>query len=204
MNRQWDRADLPAVPNWRRIAHVGIGLLALSAGAGELYGWPRLVALHGADVAWLLLPAALLQLPLLIECQRLAILGGESLIPLLARRSRVASAALFLSFVFAFSWLGGWIGGSAYGFSLLTGFPSASPKIATIVWSVILASIFLLPLLLGRETVFRYVHRLLAAFAALTFTLCLIVVVLEPSVFSKIPAFLSACVSPKATERGSP
>lgn len=192
---QWEKAPAPAVPPWRSAAHVGIGLLALSAGAGELYAWPRLVAIHGSTVAWLLLPAALLQLPILIECQRLAILSGESLIPLLARRSRVLAATVFSMFIFAFLWLGGWIGGSAYGFRLLTGFPDWSPRAATLFWASILAVVFLLPVLLGREAVFRYMHRLLTGFAVLTFALCALVIILEPAVLSKLPAFVRACFS---------
>jgi Mn2+/Fe2+ NRAMP family transporter len=131
----------------------------------------------------------------LIECQRLAILSGESLIPLLARQSRVFASIVFLLFIFSFLWLGGWIGGSAYGFRLLTGFPDWSPRAATLFWAAILVIVFLLPVVLGREAVFRYMHRLLTGFAVLTFALCALVVVLEPAILSKAPAFIRACFS---------
>lgn len=191
------QVPFPTAPSWRRATHVAIGLLALSAGAGELYAWPRLHALRGLDVAWLLIPAALIQLPLLVECQRVAVLTGESFLVALARRSRALAIITLVLVWVSFFWLGGWIAGSADALRLLLGFPQWGDTYGTLFWSAVLMTAFLLPLYIGRFPLHQYVHRLLTWFTILTFLLCAIVVILEPALWPNLPGFLSSMVAPR-------
>lgn len=190
-------APVPPAPSWRRLPHVGITLLALSAGAGELYAWPRLHALAGLDVAWLLIPAALIQLPLLVECQRVAITTGQSFLVALGRASRLLAAITLGLVLFSFLWLGGWIAGSAYGFSLLFGFPGISQTTDTLLWSLFLMAAFLFPFALGKQTIHTYVHRMLMAFALITFVGCLLVILLDTQHWSRLPEFVGAMFLPR-------
>jgi len=101
---------------------------------------------------------------------------------------------LFAGFLFAFLWLGGWIGGSAYGLVLLTGIPNWSQRAATLTWAVPLMMLFAIPLLLRRLNVFAYLHRVLTVFAVLTFALCCLVVFSQPAVRGQIGSFFASSV----------
>lgn len=187
---------MPAPPRWSRVPHVGISLLALSAGAGELYAWPRIHALAGLQVAWLLIPAAIIQIPILVECQRVAITTGQSFIAAIATsKRRLALLTLILVWV-SFFWLGGWISGSAYGFWLLLKTPHFSVGANTLIWSLILMAVSLAPFLLGRSSIQRYLHRILSGFAVLTFVMCLLVLILDTAGRGSLPRFARAMVEP--------
>ena len=194
---------IPKAPKWIKMPHVGITLLALSAGAGELYAWPRLHALYGLDIAWLLIPAALIQLPLLVECQRIAITTGESFLVALSRISKVLASIVFGLVLVSFFWIGGWIAGSAYAVSQLFKFPKGNSTFITLFWSILLMAIFIMPLVLGRFPLKNYLHRILIAFAVITFFLCMVVVILDYEHWHLIKDFLKSMFVPQSWPFGN-
>lgn len=174
---------------------IALGLLALSAGSGELYGWPRLASLEGSRVFWLLIPCTLLQIPVLAECQRVALLTGRSLFAPLAEFSRVGSWLGAILMLVSFFWLGGWLSGSAAMIAILLGVPSQQLPFATNVLSVVLAIGLGWPLWTKRF-VARYVSFVLKLFSLATFLAAFLALWLIPNKAQTLTQYLGEMFTP--------
>ncbi len=70
--------ELPDPPHWRKAIGVGIVVMGLAIGTGELILWPSLVVNHGLSVLWMALVGILIQFVINHEVARLALATGES------------------------------------------------------------------------------------------------------------------------------
>jgi Mn2+/Fe2+ NRAMP family transporter len=57
----------------------GVVFMALAQGSGELIFWPDPIAKYGLSFLFLLIPACLLQIPVIYEIGRYTLLTGESI-----------------------------------------------------------------------------------------------------------------------------
>lgn len=96
--------SLPPFPGM--IAAVGLGVVyvALAQGSGELIWWPDIIAEYGSN--FLLLPACLLQFPIIHEIGGYALLASESIFQEFIRLSRVFALLLGVLMTLSFLWYG--------------------------------------------------------------------------------------------------
>src|SRR5687767_15991371 len=74
-------APLPPLPGLWRGLGPGVIFMALAQGSGELIFWPYTIAKYGLSFLFLLLPACLLQFPVIYEIGRYTVLTGECVFP---------------------------------------------------------------------------------------------------------------------------
>ena len=69
---------LPAPPSWKKAFGVGVVVMGLAIGTGELIMWPYLVTKYGLDILWGALMGILLQYFINKEVARTLLYSGES------------------------------------------------------------------------------------------------------------------------------
>lgn len=80
-----EERDLPEPPHWRRAVGVGIVVVGMAMGTGELILWPHLVARYGLDILWLALIGITIQYFINQEVARHTLATGESFFTASAR-----------------------------------------------------------------------------------------------------------------------
>lgn len=74
----YEERELPQPPHWRKAIGVGVVVMGLAIGTGELVLWPHLVTKHGLDILWAALLGISFQYFINQEVARHAIATGES------------------------------------------------------------------------------------------------------------------------------
>ena len=77
--------ELPLPPHWSKAVGVGIIVMGMAMGTGELIMWPHLVVKHGLGILWLALVGITLQYFINQEVARTTIATGDSFFSLSAR-----------------------------------------------------------------------------------------------------------------------
>jgi len=72
-----EKRDLPTPPHWRKALGVGVVVVGLAMGTGELILWPHLVVKHGLGLLWLALLGISAQYFINQEVSRQALATGE-------------------------------------------------------------------------------------------------------------------------------
>ena len=75
----YKKAPLPPLPGMLQALGPGVIFMALAQGSGELIFWPYTIAKYGLAFLFLLLPACLLQFPIIFEIGRYTLVTGESI-----------------------------------------------------------------------------------------------------------------------------
>lgn len=76
---------LPPAPHWSRAAGVGVIIMGMAMGTGELIIWPHLITKHGLGILWLALVGITLQYFINQEVIRHTLATGESFFTVTAR-----------------------------------------------------------------------------------------------------------------------
>ena len=126
-----EKRELPAPPSWKKAIGVGVVVMGLAIGTGELILWPHLITKHGLGLLWLALLGITFQYFLNQEVARHSVATGEGFFTTSARIIRWSSFFWLFSAVLLYIWPG-WassIGttltellgfGNHYGWSLVT------------------------------------------------------------------------------------
>ena len=80
--------------------------MGLAQGSGELIWWPYIIAKYGLTFLFLLIPACLIQLPVIYEIGRYTLLTGESVFQGFIRLNRWLALLLWLLMTLSFLWFG--------------------------------------------------------------------------------------------------
>ena len=80
--------------------------MALAQGSGELIFWPYTIAKYGLAFLFLLLPACLLQFPIIYEIGRYTVVTGESIFQGFIRLNRCFAFCLWILMTLSFLWFG--------------------------------------------------------------------------------------------------
>ena len=80
-----EKRDLPAPPHWKKALGVGIVVMGLAIGTGELILWPHLVAKFGLGLLWLAFLGISFQYFINQEVARHALATGEGFFTASAR-----------------------------------------------------------------------------------------------------------------------
>ncbi|MDO8574579.1 MAG: Nramp family divalent metal transporter, partial [bacterium] len=126
-----EKRELPAPPSWKKAIGVGVVVMGLAIGTGELILWPHLITKHGLGLLWLALLGITFQYFLNQEVARHSVATGEGFFTTSARIIRWSSFFWLFSAILLYIWPG-WassIGttltellgfGTHYGWSLAT------------------------------------------------------------------------------------
>lgn len=118
-----EKKDLPDVPPLGKFIGVGIVVMGLAMGTGELILWPHLITKYGLHLLWLALLGITFQYFINQEVARYSLATGESFFTSTARLSKWFAPFWFFAGILLYMWPG-WA--SAIGTTLreLTGFGS--------------------------------------------------------------------------------
>ncbi len=113
--------SLPVAPSWKKALGVGVVIMGLAMGTGELVLWPHLSVKHGLGLLWLALLGLLAQVVINHEVARGEVATGESFFTQSARALKYSPLFWFPAALVLYIWPG-WA--SALGTILqnLTGF----------------------------------------------------------------------------------
>ncbi len=190
------QAAMPGFPGWAKALGPGIVFMALAQGSGELIWWPYLVAKYGLGFLFLLIPACLLQFPLIYEIGRYTLLTGESIWQGLLRRSRPFAIFLWILMAISFLWFGAFASAGGTALAALTHFPqSLSPRGQSLFWAYATIALYFFALLFS-PIIYRAIERFMMV-VAVTTVLGLVISSLHATVFSVMPEFVSGLFIPQ-------
>lgn len=135
--------ELPPPPHWSKALGVGIVLMGLAIGTGELILWPYLVTKHGLDILWAALLGITAQYFLNQEIARHAIATGESFFTSSSRLFRWFAPFWLLSAVILYIWPG-WAGAIGTTLRELTGIGTY------LIWAWVSLGLILILTFLGK------------------------------------------------------
>lgn len=101
-----EKRDLPAPPHWSKAIGVGIVVIGLAMGTGELILWPHLITKHGLSLLWLALLGITFQYFLNQEVARHAIATGEGFFTTSARVLSWTPLVWFPAVIILYIWPG--------------------------------------------------------------------------------------------------
>ncbi len=112
--------ELPEPPNWRKALGVGLVIMGLAMGTGELILWPHLVTKYGLNILWASLLGITFQYFINQEVARHALATGESFFTSSSRVFKWFAPFWLLSAVLLYVWPG-WAGAIGTTLRELTG-----------------------------------------------------------------------------------
>lgn len=189
-------APLPPLPGFWRALGPGVIFMALAQGSGELIFWPYIIAKYGLAFLFLLLPACLLQFPIIYEIGRYTLLTGESIFQGFIRLNRYFAFGLWILMTLSFLWFGAFAAAGGTSLAALTDLPAGwSRQQQTLFWAYVSMAIFLAAILLS-----KVVYRLIETFmwCVALFTLVgLIWASANAEVVGVFPTFVKGLVIPE-------
>lgn len=192
----YKKAPLPPLPNLLGALGPGVIFMALAQGSGELIFWPYTIAKYGLAFLFLLLPACLLQFPIIYEIGRYTLLTGESIFQGFIRLNRYFAFFLWVLMTLSFLWFGAFAAAGGTSLAALTDLPAGwSRQHQTLFWGYLSMAVFLIAILLS-----KVVYRLIEVFmwgVALFTLLGLIWASANTQVLSALPAFLQGLIIPQ-------
>ena len=111
------------MPGMLRALGPGVVFMALAQGSGELIFWPYTIAKYGLTFLFLLIPACLLQFPVIYEIGRYTLLTGESIFQGFIRLNRKFAFFLWILMTLSFLWFGAFAAAGGTSIAALTEFP---------------------------------------------------------------------------------
>jgi len=103
---QLEKRDLPPPPNWKKAIGVGVIVMGLAMGTGELILWPHLVTKFGPGLLWLALIGITCQYFINQEVARHEIATGEGFFTSSARVFKWSAPFWLVSAVLLYIWPG--------------------------------------------------------------------------------------------------
>jgi Mn2+/Fe2+ NRAMP family transporter len=190
------KAPLPPLPGLLTALGPGVIFMALAQGSGELIFWPYTIAKYGLTFLFLLLPACLLQFPIIYEIGRYTLLTGESIFQGFIRLNRSLALLLWLLMTLSFLWFGAFAAAGGTSLAALTDLPSGwSRREQTLFWAYLSMALFLAAILLS-----KVIYRLIETFmwCVALFTLVgLLWASANPEALNALPSFLRGLVFPQ-------
>ena len=187
---------LPPLPGIFRALGPGVIFMALAQGSGELIFWPYTIAKYGLTFLFLLLPACLLQFPIIYEIGRYTLWTGESIFQGFIRLNRFFAFLLWILMALSFLWFGAFAAAGGTSLAALTGFPADwSRQQQTLFWGYLSMALFLIAILAS-----KVIYRLIEFFmwAVALFTLVgLLWASANAEVMQAAPAFMRALIFPQ-------
>src|SRR6185436_862448 len=184
------------MPGLLRTLGPGVVFMALAQGSGELIFWPYTIAKYGLTFLFLLIPACLLQFPVIYEIGRYTLLTGESIFQGFIRLNRYFAFFLWILMTLSFLWFGAFAAAGGTSLAALTDLPAGwSRPQQTLFWGYLSMAIFLIAILLS-----KVIYRLIEVFmwgVALFTLLGLLWASANAEVLGALPAFTRGLIIPE-------
>jgi hypothetical protein len=191
-------APLPPLISLLAALGPGVIFMAVAQGSGELIWWPYIIAKYGLTFLFLLLPACLLQFPVIYEIGRYTLFTGESIFQGFIRLNRFFALALWILMTLSFLWFGAFAAAGGTSLAALSNFPAGwSPKGQTLLWGYCSMAFFLVAVLLSK-VIYRFVETFMWGVAAVT-VVGLLWASLNKEALQALPAFLQGLLIPPST-----
>ncbi|HEX2226571.1 MAG TPA: Nramp family divalent metal transporter [Candidatus Binatia bacterium] len=188
-------APLPPLISLLGALGPGVIFMALAQGSGELIWWPYIIAKYGLTFLFLLLPACLLQFPIIFEIGRYTVFTGESIFQGFIRLNRFFALGLWLLMTLSFLWFGAFATAGGTSLAALSDFPSGwSSRAQTLFWGYCSMSVFLVGILLSR-VIYRFIETFMWAVALVT-VVGLLWASANPTALQALPEFLKGLIFP--------
>jgi hypothetical protein len=191
----YKKAPLPPLPSLLCALGPGVVFMALAQGSGELIFWPYTIAKYGLTFLFLLVPACLLQFPVIYEIGRYTMLTGESIFQGFIRLNRHFAFFLWILMTLSFLWFGAFAAAGGTSLAALTDLPAGwTRQEQTLFWAYASMALFLVAILLS-----RVIYRLIEVFmwGVALFTLAgLLWASANAEVLHALPSFLNGLVVP--------
>lgn len=101
-----ENRELPNPPSWRQAIGVGVVVMGMAMGTGELIMWPHLIVKHGLNVLWLALVGITCQYVINQEVSRHSLATGEGFFTSSARVWRWFAPFWLVSALLLYIWPG--------------------------------------------------------------------------------------------------
>ncbi len=178
---------MPDFPGFSKVIGPGIVWLALAQGSGELIWWPYLTAKYGTALLFLLIPSALIQMPLTYNIGKYSMMTGESIWRGFMKVSRKFTALLWIVMNISFFWFGSFVvaGGTALSELLPLGI---GKKAESIIWGYALIITMFMMLMFSKKT-YEIIEKFMWFVAVGTF-IGLIISCVHPDVIKMVPEFI--------------
>lgn len=99
-----EERELPKPPHWGKAVGVGVVVVGMAMGTGELILWPHLVSRYGLDMLWFALLGITMQFFINHEVARHAIATGESFFTASARALKYSPLFWLLAAIVLYVW----------------------------------------------------------------------------------------------------
>jgi hypothetical protein len=193
---QFKKSPLPPLPNMAAALGPGVIFMALAQGSGELIWWPYIIAKYGLSFVFLLLPACLLQFPIIYEIGRYTVLTGESIFQGFIRLNRVFALILWILMTLSFLWFGAFAAAGGTSLAALTNLPAGwTPRGQTLFWGYLSMFVFLSAILLSK-VIYRLVETFMWSVAIVTLV-GLFWASVNAEAVSALPAFVRGLFIPE-------
>ena len=170
--------------------------MGLAQGSGELIWWPYMIAKYGLTFLFLLIPACLIQFPLIYEIGRYTLLTGESIFQGFIRLNRGFALFLWILMTLSFLWFGAFAAAGGTSLAALTQFPAGwSQRGQTLFWAYLSILFFLLAILLSK-VIYKLIECLMWAVALVTL-IGLAAACAHPTVLQALPSFVAGLLTPQ-------
>ena len=184
------------MPGLLRALGPGVVFMALAQGSGELIFWPYTIAKYGLTFLFLLIPACLLQFPVIYEIGRYTLLTGESIFQGFIRLNRHFAAFLWILMTLSFLWFGAFAAAGGTSIAALTDFPAGwSRREQALFWAYATMALFLVAILLSK-VIYQLIEKFMWGVAIFTL-IGLIWASANSEVLHALPAFLKGLFVPQ-------
>jgi hypothetical protein len=191
-------APLPPLISLVAALGPGVIFMALAQGSGELIWWPYIIAKYGLTFLFLLLPACLLQFPVIYEIGRYTLLTGESIFQGFIRLNRFFALGLWILMTLSFLWFGAFASAGGTSLAALSNFPPGwSSKGQTLFWGYCSMAVFLAGILLSK-VIYRFVETFMWGVALIT-VIGLLWASANQETFQALPDFLKGLFIPPSS-----
>ena len=190
------QAALPRFPGMLAALGPGVVFLALAQGSAELIWWPYIIAKYGLAFLFLLVPACLLQFPVVYEIGRYTMLTGESIFQGFIRLNRFFAVLLWILMTVSFLWFGAFAAAGGTSLAALTGIPSGwGVRGQTLFWAYATMLVFFSAIILS-NVIYRLVEVFMWGVSIVT-VVGLLWASAHPDVLALLPAFLKGLFVPQ-------
>ena len=190
------QAALPRFPGMLAALGPGVVFLALAQGSAELIWWPYIIAKYGLAFLFLLVPACLLQFPVVYEIGRYTMLTGESIFQGFIRLNRFFAVLLWILMTVSFLWFGAFAAAGGTSLAALTGIPSGwGVRGQTLFWAYATMLVFFSAIIFS-NVIYRLVEVFMWGVSIVT-VVGLLWASAHPDVLALLPAFLKGLFVPQ-------
>lgn len=170
--------------------------MGLAQGSGELIWWPYIIAKYGLTFLFLLIPACLIQLPVIYEIGRYTLLTGESIFQGFMRLNRYFALLLWILMTLSFLWFGGFAAAGGTSIAALTHWPPGwSQRAQTLFWAYASIALFFAAIAASR-VIYRLVEAVMWGVVLVTLV-GLTVACAHPEVLKTLPHFARGLLAPQ-------